>query len=363
MPKLTEGKVTFTIPDTLQTRRSDAFYNPNSALQRDICIAVLKALNRTNLKIADVFAGSGIRSARLLKELPKEAIRSLLVSDASPSAVAVAKKNVRDRRAQIIRKDARTILLTEGFDYIDLDPFGSPALFLDAAAESLARKGILGVTATDLAALSGAEVHACLRNYWARPLKGEFHKELSSRMLIRRIQLACASHDKCVVPIYVHAVPHYVRVYLQHQGADCAKVFQNEGFIHYCFRCCERRVSRENAPKSCCGAKMSVAGPLWIGPLWDAEFAQNVAIEARGISAQAQKTAAIIAEEAKIPQVTFYNVAKLCEKRKIDVPRIEEVLKSVAGARTHFSSTGIRSAVALKEVLAAISRASSKLRR
>ncbi|MCU0373510.1 MAG: ATP-binding protein, partial [Ignavibacteria bacterium] len=42
-----------------------------------------------------------------------------------------------------------------GFDYIDIDPFGSPCPFLDAAIKRLSRGGILAVTATDTSALAG----------------------------------------------------------------------------------------------------------------------------------------------------------------------------------------------------------------
>ena len=39
------------------------------------------------------------------------------------------------------------------FQWIDLDPFGSPVGFLDTAIQSISRVGVLEVTATDIAAL------------------------------------------------------------------------------------------------------------------------------------------------------------------------------------------------------------------
>ena len=47
--------------------------------------------------------------------------------------------------------DFLAILHSKGFDYIDLDPFGSPNIFLDSAVKRLGRNGILAVTATDTA--------------------------------------------------------------------------------------------------------------------------------------------------------------------------------------------------------------------
>lgn len=41
------------------------------------------------------------------------------------------------------------------FDVIDLDPYGSASIFLDGAVQSVANGGLLCVTCTDMAVLSG----------------------------------------------------------------------------------------------------------------------------------------------------------------------------------------------------------------
>lgn len=38
-----------------------------------------------------------------------------------------------------------------GYDAVDLDPYGTPAQFLDAAVQAVAEGGLLMVTATDMA--------------------------------------------------------------------------------------------------------------------------------------------------------------------------------------------------------------------
>ena len=60
-----EGEVKLHIPKGKPTKKSPVFYNPVIALQRDINISLLKALGRKNLRIADVMAGSGVRSIRV----------------------------------------------------------------------------------------------------------------------------------------------------------------------------------------------------------------------------------------------------------------------------------------------------------
>ena len=51
----------------------------------------------------------------------------------------------------------------EKFGFVDLDPFGTPAPFIDAAIRSSGK--YLGVTATDTAPLCGAHLKAGIRRY------------------------------------------------------------------------------------------------------------------------------------------------------------------------------------------------------
>jgi tRNA (guanine26-N2/guanine27-N2)-dimethyltransferase len=55
-------------------------------------------------------------------------------------------------------------MITQAYDVIDLDPYGTPAHLLDSALQSLADGGLLCCTATDMAVLCGnsGEVRAWL---------------------------------------------------------------------------------------------------------------------------------------------------------------------------------------------------------
>jgi len=44
---------------------------------------------------------------------------------------------------------------------VDLDPYGSPSVFLDSAVQSVADGGILMCTATDMAVLCGSNGEVC----------------------------------------------------------------------------------------------------------------------------------------------------------------------------------------------------------
>lgn len=48
---------------------------------------------------------------------------------------------------------------------VDLDPYGSPSVFLDSAVQSVADGGILMCTATDMAVLCGGNGEVCYSKY------------------------------------------------------------------------------------------------------------------------------------------------------------------------------------------------------
>lgn len=64
------------------------------------------------------------------------------------------------------------------FDAIDLDPYGCPSRFLDAAVRAVSDKGILLVTCTDMAILAGNSPETCYVKYGAVSLKSSACHEL-----------------------------------------------------------------------------------------------------------------------------------------------------------------------------------------
>jgi len=237
------------------------------------------------------------------------------------------------------------LLASKVFDYIDLDPFGSPAPSLDAACKRLANKGVIAATATDTAALSGSSVAACVRKYWSRPLKNEFMHEIGMRILIHKIQLIASQYEKVLVPLYGHSTAHYIRVYLQAQRGKTKEVFRHSGYIHYCFRCLNRFTERHNNPKKCCKAPMSVAGPLWLGELWDSKLASKM---------KGSPLTDLIAQESKVPTVGFYSTHMFAKKHKLGIPKhaiLFEKLKKAGywASLTHFSPESIRTDAPFKE--------------
>lgn len=350
--RVTEGETEIEIPTEKPTKKAPAFYNKAAIMQRNTCLALLQATGKKNLRAIELLAGTGVRSARILREIPKNIIKEIDVNDVNPKAVKYIKKNVKDNRATIHNKKADEILSQEkAYDYIDIDPFGSPNPFLDGACKRLRRGGILAVTATDTAALTGNAIRACIRKYFARPLYSEYKHEAGMRILMRKAQLIGAQYDVALEPIYCHSTRHYMRAYFVHSGSDVKNILSKHLYLHHCFRCLERKTSHSSVGETCCGAIMSVAGPLWTGKMWDEKIAQKAAKHSEKMDKETFKLATTIAEESKINTVSYYSIPKLASVLKTNPPRTEDLLvKLKDGARTHFGKASVRTTAELSTV-------------
>ena len=153
------------------SKQMDVFYNPVMKFNRDISVLLLNSVSDKEMNIADMLAGSGIRSIRFLLELNKNKIKNIFINDHSKDAIKNIKNNlklnkIKNKKIIISNSDANLFLLNSmGFDYIDIDPFGTPNMFLDSAVKRISRNGIIAITATDTSALCGTYPKACLRKY------------------------------------------------------------------------------------------------------------------------------------------------------------------------------------------------------
>lgn len=299
----------------------NVFYNPVMKLNRDISVLLLKALNR-KMTIADIMAATGVRSIRFLKELKG---MKVFINDNSKEAARLIKQNLKLNKikAKVSNEEGNLFLMkSKGFDYIDVDPFGSPNPFLDTAVKKIARDGILAVTSTDPAALTGTYKNACRRKYWAEPLHNHMMHEIGLRILIRKIQLIGAQYDKALTPMFSYSKDHYLRVFLKCEKGKkkVDEIIKKQGIFQK-------------------------AGPMWLGKLWDSKLTEKILKISSG---EARKLLEIINEEATIDSVGFYSIHKLCKEGKIrQVPKISEMIESIKqkgfkASRTHFLGDGIR---------------------
>jgi len=348
------------------------FYNPVMKLNRDVTVLLLNSIDKKNMQIALPLAATGVRGIRLLLELKKSKIKSISFNDNNTEAVKLIKSNLKLNKIKLGKKvnisnlDANLFILnSKGFDYIDIDPFGSPNFLLDSAVKRLGREGILAVTATDTGALCGSYKNACLRKYSGRPLRNEFCHETGLRILISKVQSIGAQYDKALMPIFSYSKEHYFRVLFK-----CIKgkkkvdeLMKNIGYIVYCSSCLSRKTAKDifNSNKCpVCGSKLDYAGKLWLGQLWDKKLLTSMCknLECKDLF----KFFEIIKKESKISSVGFYDIAKVVKHNKLkNVPKKDLLITKIkkAGfkaAETHIRPNSIRSNITLKELLKLIKK-------
>jgi tRNA (guanine26-N2/guanine27-N2)-dimethyltransferase len=161
-----EGKTKVLVPDVEAFRKSPASYPPSDApvfynkvmeLNRDFALATLRVYiellsKKENLFYCEPMAGSGIRAVRIANELENI---SVVINDRNPHAVELIKENIRQlkltEKTSVYMDDACELMIRHAasgnrFDVIDVDPFGSPSVFMDSAAQALGYNGFLAVT-------------------------------------------------------------------------------------------------------------------------------------------------------------------------------------------------------------------------
>jgi tRNA (guanine26-N2/guanine27-N2)-dimethyltransferase len=354
LKKLQEGSCSFYASVGKISKELPVFYNPEMKLNRDISVLLLKSIPDKDLRIIDLLAGSGIRSARFAKELPASKIKEITVNDKNKEAFRLIKKNLQLNKvkAKVFNKDANELLVeSEGFDYIDVDPFGSPNHFLDCAVKRLSRKGILAVTATDTSALCGSFILACKRKYWATPLRNYMMHETGIRILIRKVQLVAAQYDKALEPVFSHSTRHYMRVYFRCSKSKTAvdKIINKHRYLLFCSSCLDISVHPQNK-KVCCKKNMAWAGPLWTGQLWDRKLVCSMIknVDKENIALLSLLSAVNAESMLNVPY--FFSIPLICKHLKQSCPKKDAILKIGKSAQTHFSLDGIRSKIDIKKL-------------
>lgn len=286
---ISEGSVTVAVPEQPDQGAGDVvFYNPEQELNRDLTVAALRAYRGRATEAGvdgppprsylDATAASGIRGVRAAA-----AGFDATCCDVDPEAVDLARENFarNDLDGTAVHRDANALLHEERFDVVDLDPFGTPIPFVDAACQSA--RTLLCVTATDTAPLCGAHFESGVRSYGAVPRNTEFHAEMGLRVLLSALVRTAARYDIAAEPILSHSAPHYARTYLElTSGARAADaLLEALGHVDWCPDCHWRTARRgliHDPVTECpnCDRGTKPAGPLWLGRTHEREFLARV---------------------------------------------------------------------------------------
>jgi len=342
-------------------RTGDAFYNPHMRFCRDVSSCAFKSLEEEfRENVCDGFSASGIRGIRYYLEGGAGKVDFV---DANASACGIIRKNCRSNKikdCKVFKEDVALLLLRNKYDFVELDPFGSPLDFLYPAMRAFRKRGILSVTATDTAVLCGAHRNACIRNYFSHPLRSEYFNEMGIRILLRAIAQYASSYDFGITPLFSLSKRHYFKTFVFVERS-AQKAFESAvkcESISHCFNCLHREIGiREACPV--CKKKMTRAGPIWIGEIHDLGFLRRMEqsceeleeINAMGDS-KVKETIQRMEKEVGFPPWHF-NLHALSSKQKKSSPKIEEFLgkvrkKGFRAERTHFEDNGFKTDAGIK---------------
>ena len=373
-----EGSVRFYATDLreLESRglaytKAEVFYNPYMRSNRDIAVAVASTLGE-GFSAADVMAASGVRVLRLASEAGGG---RLIANDKNPLAVYAIRKGVRANelsdRVRVWMMDANEASLKirdfGRVDYLDVDPFGSPAPYVWAAVQAVKRGGVLAVTATDTPVLYGVYPAKLYRAYLAWGEKTEFHKEMGLRLLAAFVLRVAAMYDLVATPVLSHATRHYARVYFSiDRGALRAlrALEEGVGWILYCQRCGWRETESGRQPpgeETCplCSHNVSLIGPAWLGELQNKDLLSRAVSWAEKrkhwISEEAMSILRALASEVGLPPL-YYDLDAMASRMKLPSvsPRVvvEELeSRGFRASLSHCEKKAVKTDAKLEDVM------------
>ncbi|KAM7074497.1 tRNA (guanine(26)-N(2))-dimethyltransferase isoform 1-T1 [Ciconia maguari] len=257
------------------------------------------------LRVLEALAASGLRSIRFAKEVP--GLRAVVANDFSARAVELMSRNVAFNGVGDLvaprMADARMLMYQckvdkEPFDVIDLDPYGSPAPFLDAAVQAVSEGGLLCVTCTDMGVMAGNSAETCYSKYGAVSLKGKFCHEMALRIILHSLDSRANCYQRFIVPLLSVSADFYIRVFVRvFTGQAKVKASASkQALVYHCVGCGSHHLQRLGKVTShgtgfkygaatgppvgptCefCQQRHQLGGPMWAEPLHDAAFVERV---------------------------------------------------------------------------------------
>lgn len=341
---------------------AEVFYNPKMRNNRDISEIALQVfrskIEEECFKTCDPLAGSGIRAFRYAKHTD-----NLVINDINPKAVSSIEKGISENKidAELHKKDAN-VLLSENrnkYNFIDIDPFGSFANFLDSTARAAKYQSMTAFTATDNAVPAGSYPTTCMRRYGSRPFKSSFMHEIGIRIYLKEIFQNFARYDKAFEPKLCFHERHYTRLIgrVTESKKRTNKSLDNIGYLTYCKKCGWRKYGQHKECSNCSNKDLEIIGPLWTGKFVDQRFTEEM-IDIFPEWEESKELLMKLHNEAEII-TPFYHIHQMASKIGVSVPKRKKVIehlrdKGYPVARTHISPNGLKTSAPIQDINEAI---------
>ena len=366
--EITEGNTKLLVPKKALTDKTPpmkpAFFNPKARTNRDFSIiaysAFLKKFEGPKIFL-EALSGVGARGLRVANELK---IEKILINDLNPTALKIAESSAilnNLKNVEFSEKEACVFLNNHSRkgnrgSLVDIDPFGSPAAFFDCGIRATMHGGILSTAATDLQVLNGLFQGACKRKYGGIPVRVEYGNEMAIRLILGSLRSVAARLGVKMIPMFVESEMHYYRTYvkiLNHVDQE-----ENLGYILHCKNCGHRKTSLEQQQEcELCKSKISIAGPLWIGKIFDKEYVKDMIdeIPKLEINKSCEKTLQKCLDEAEMPAI-YFTLDEIAKKIKSSPPKLEKIILNLkesgfTSSITSFNPTGFKTNANINEII------------
>ncbi|KAM7279457.1 hypothetical protein ACFE04_006591 [Oxalis oulophora] len=324
-------------------------------------------------RVLEALSASGLRALRYAREV--EGIAQVVALDNDKEAVDSCRRNIKFNGSVTSSKveshlaDARVYMLThpKEFDVVDLDPYGSPSVFLDSAVQSVADGGMIMCTATDMAVLCGSNGEVCYSKYGSYPLRGKYYNEMALRILLACIESHANRYKRYIVPVLSVVMDFYIRVFVRIYTS--ANEIKNSTLkLSYVYQCigCEsfhlqpigRSIPKNNnnvryqpgfgpaVPQDCadCGKKFNMGGPIWSAPIHDQDWVSSMLSSIKSMKdrypAYNRIFAVLTTVSEELPDVPlFWGLHSLCSTLKCTSPSAIVFRSAVINAGYRISGT------------------------
>lgn len=335
------------------SKKLNVFYNPKMKINRDISLLVINSYFEKQISFCDPMSASGIREIRFLKKIPNK-FKKLVVGDISKTAIKDMKKNfmlnkISTKNIEFVNENAINTISKYYYDFIEVDPFGSPVPFLDIACQRIKHGGILSVTATDTAALCGTYPKTCFRRYGIKVEKTFYYEELGLRNLIAYCQRQAAKYEKVVTPILSFSNEHFYKIFfkVEESRTKSLEIIKELKYIEYNRKTQENKIIKVETEKA--------FGKTYVGKLNDNEFLKSLNINLIKENKEVSKLISKLLEELEI--FGHINTNKLQKENKfsskISFEQLFEELKKkkYTVSRVHNNVYGIKTNAPTKEII------------
>ncbi len=340
---VSEGETKFRVPEHEKgagpkSVGKSVFYNPAMELNRDISISLLKAWPEKKKRVLDGMTATGARGVRIANEVDLD---DLAMIDKSTKAVKLAKENIESigLQAKVIHDTIQSHLSKSNryYNFIDIDPFGTPVPFIPSAFCNISHGGIVAVTATDTAVLCGTYPVKCRRIYSSDPKNNWCRHEIGLRILISHCVRESARYDRAIRPLLSYYQGHHFRTYLEvkdgaRRANSCLDKLSLYEFDEFSWS--------EDGP----------TGPLWSGKLHDG----NILDLMNPVGRMSKDMIELWKKESSFPPF-FYDTNIMGSVFGRSPPSLDQMIvglkdQGYGAIKTHFSPTGLKTKAPAEKV-------------